>query len=434
MDPVIVPRNMHIISRQNIDRDALKVLYRLLNHGYLAYLVGGSVRDLLLNRRPKDFDVVTDARPQAIRSLFRNAFLIGRRFRLVHIRFSDKVIETSTFRQYPQDMNTDIDEEADPSDDLLMTRENAFGTPEEDACRRDFTVNALFYNIADFSVIDYVGGLHDLEARILRSIGDPCIRFQEDPVRMIRAVRIAARIDFAICPDVLNAIQAYRHQILRCAPARNLEELLQLLRHNAAEASIRMLHSTGLMETILPEILPQWDNPEKAAAAGKILHFLDMAPRQSFPRTPSVMLAALFHHQILEATENLKSGEDLRQRVESVIEPFAKRFHLPRRYFDRITQLCIGQRGFQPKKHKRFRPQALLKRNFFPETLALASITLPLNDDLWLDQRNTWKSRILSADMDAEEKDAMLRILRMNPKGRKRRKRKPRNRNRDGAA
>ncbi|MCC8180058.1 MAG: hypothetical protein LIP23_03990, partial [Planctomycetes bacterium] len=182
--PSVRCREEHRISRRDIDQDALKVLYRLSRNGYTAYLVGGGVRDLLLGRKPKDFDISTDAKPEEIRALFRNCILIGRRFRLAHIRYSDKIIETSTFRTTPQ-MTADP---TDPAADLFQRDDNIFGTPQEDALRRDFTINGLFYDIDTFSVIDYVGGLEDLEARRIRSIGDPCIRFREDPVRMVRAV------------------------------------------------------------------------------------------------------------------------------------------------------------------------------------------------------------------------------------------------------
>lgn len=421
MDPVIVPRSEHNVSRRHIDNDALKVLYRLHNHGHLAYLVGGSVRDILLQRRPKDFDVVTDARPNAIRKLFRNAFLIGRRFRLVHVRFRDKIIETSTFRQNPQDAP-----ENDNGDDLLMRRENEFGSPMEDAQRRDFTINALFYNISDYSVIDYVGGLDDLKTRTLRSIGDPCIRFQEDPVRMIRAVRIGARTNFVIEPVTMDAIHTYGEQILRCAPARNLEEIFQLLRYQAAEPSIRLLRDTGLMETMIPEILPHWEDPDKEEAAATILRNLDSSPKNSFPRTPPVLLAALFYPLIRDATDDFAPGEDLRLRVEQVLRPFAQRFNLPRRFFDRITQICIAQRWFQNRKHKRFRPMSFVKRNFFQETLALASLHLPLDPENWHNQRNKWRSRILSSELERNEQDELLRLLRMSPKHKKRHRRKRR--------
>ena len=181
--PVVYERAKHCISRKDIDPDALKVLYRLNALGYTAYLVGGGVRDLLLGRKPKDFDVGTSATPNEVKRAFRNCFLIGRRFRLAHIRFGEKVIETATFRRNSQTVGEIIEHAAEgPFED------NTFGTPETDAYRRDFTVNGLFYNIKDFSVIDWVGGMKDLEGKVIRSIGDPEIRFREDPVRMMRAM------------------------------------------------------------------------------------------------------------------------------------------------------------------------------------------------------------------------------------------------------
>src|SRR5229473_319886 len=180
VEPRIIPREAHRISRRDIDPDALKVLYRLRQGNHAAYLVGGSVRDLLLGRRPKDFDIGTSAHPYQVKKLFRNCWIIGRRFRLAH----DK-----------------------------------FGTPEEDAFRRDFTINALFYDIATFSVIDYVGGLEDLRTGVVRSIGDPEVRFVEDPVRMLRAIALAARLDFTIDPPTLSAIKRLRHEIARSSPA-----------------------------------------------------------------------------------------------------------------------------------------------------------------------------------------------------------------------
>src|SRR5215813_12882994 len=199
--PVVVPRAEHAISRKQVDPDALKVLYRLHHHHYTAYLVGGSVRDLLLSRRPKDFDIGTNAHPYQVKRLFKNCWIIGRRFRLAHVRFGPKTIEVATFRRQlsPQELaaaESAPDEGAGPdpgedsSRDRLVHRDNTFGTPEEDAFRRDFTINALFYDIATFSIIDYVGGLDDLRAGVVRSIGDPDVRLNEDPVRMIRAVAL----------------------------------------------------------------------------------------------------------------------------------------------------------------------------------------------------------------------------------------------------
>jgi poly(A) polymerase len=243
MPPRILPRSDHTVSRRDIDADALKVLYRLKNHGHLAYLVGGGVRDLLLGRKPKDFDIGTSAHPQQVKRLFRNCFVIGRRFRLCHVRFGKKVVEVSTFRR-----------QAEPEEgDTLIRRDNTFGTPEEDAFRRDFTVNALFYDIATFSVIDYVGGLEDLDQRVIRTIGDPAVRFREDPVRMLRAVALAARLTFTIDRDTIEAIRALRGDIVKSAPPRLLEEFYKILRQGASRRTFEMLHEVGLLAYLLPE-------------------------------------------------------------------------------------------------------------------------------------------------------------------------------------
>src|SRR5512141_1491471 len=209
VEPRIVSRAEHSLSRRDVDPDALKVLYRLRQFDYAAYLVGGSVRDLLLGRRPKDFDIGTSAHPYQIKKLFRNCWIIGRRFRLAHVRFGTKVIEVATFRRQVAEGEEVVQDgvpapdPSDPTGALLIHRDNTFGTPEEDAFRRDFTVNALFYDIASFAVIDYVGGLDDLRAGIIRCIGDPDVRFVEDPVRMMRAIAMAARLDFNIDPPIL---------------------------------------------------------------------------------------------------------------------------------------------------------------------------------------------------------------------------------------
>ncbi len=240
--PRILSRAEHNVSRKNIDEDALKVLYRLKNHGYVAYLVGGGVRDLLLERRPKDFDIGTSAHPQQVKKLFRNCFIVGRRFRLCHVRFGRKVIEVSTFRkQAPAEEG-----------DSLIRRDNTFGSPEEDAFRRDFTVNAICYDIATFSVIDWVGGIRDLEKRVIRTIGDPAVRLREDPVRMLRAAALAARLDFTIDRDSVEAIRTSRADIVRSSPARVLEEFYKILRQGAAQRTFRLLHELGLLAYLFP--------------------------------------------------------------------------------------------------------------------------------------------------------------------------------------
>src|SRR5438552_5365098 len=240
-DPRVVPRADHTISRRDIDADALKVLYRLRQFDHLAYLVGGSVRDLLLGRRPKDFDIGTSAHPYQVKKLFRNCWIIGRRFRLAHVKFGQKVIEVATFRRQVaagEEVVADGVPAPDPSTpegEHLIHHDNTFGSPEEDAFRRDFTINALFYDIATFSIIDYVGGLEDLHERVVRSIGDPDVRLREDPVRMLRAIALSARLDFGIDPQLVDSIRRHRHEIAKASPARMLEEYYKILRAGSSE-------------------------------------------------------------------------------------------------------------------------------------------------------------------------------------------------------
>ncbi len=289
-EPVIVPRAEHPISRRDIDADALKVLYRLQESGYTAYLVGGSVRDLLLSRRPKDFDIGTSAHPYQVKKLFRNCWIIGRRFRLAHVRFGMKAIEVATFRK-----NIPAGSEAEPAEappsphatdaaDLLIKHDNTFGTPEEDAFRRDFTINALFYDIANFSIIDYVGGLKDLKDGLLRCIGDPNDRFQEDPVRMLRAIVMASRLGFRIDEPVIKAIAKHRQLMATASPARLIEEYYKILRSGAAEVTFRALVEHRLLEPVTPEI----QRGAKNVSLWESLAALD-AYRRKFESAPATL-------------------------------------------------------------------------------------------------------------------------------------------------
>ncbi len=244
-EPKIIPRPEHPISRANIDVEVLKVLYRLHHNGYKACLVGGSVRDLWLSKKPKDFDIATDAQPQEIRRLFRNSRIIGKRFRLVQVFFKGgKVVEVSTFRS-----RSEFDGEGD-----VLAPNNTFGTPAEDAQRRDLTINGLFYDIADFSLLDYVGGLEDLQNRIIRVIGPPEVRFRRDPVRMLRVLRHAARTGFRIDPAAWAAIQTHRHLIRLCNPSRVRDELLKDFKSGHWGEFIALMLESGLVSAILPHI------------------------------------------------------------------------------------------------------------------------------------------------------------------------------------
>ena len=247
--PVVYKRQDHCISRKNIDPDALKVLYRLSSMGFTAYLVGGGVRDLLMGRKPKDFDVGTSAKPNELRKIFRNCFLIGRRFRLAQIRFGAKVIETATFRQNSQSVGEIIEHAAEgPQED------NTFGTPETDAYRRDFTVNGLFYDIKDFSVIDWVGGMKDIKNRVIRAIGDPNIRFQEDPVRMMRAVKFSSRLGFTIERKTFAAMKRHHACILSASQPRVCEEVFRLFTYGHSAEAFKLMWRTGMLGDLLPEL------------------------------------------------------------------------------------------------------------------------------------------------------------------------------------
>jgi len=325
---VVVDRSSHSISRRRIPENVLKVLYRLHRSGYRAYLCGGSVRDLLLNRPPKDFDVATDAHPMEIRRLFRNSRIIGRRFRLAHIIFQDMIVEVSTFRREPE---RGTEENAE----LLITDDNTFGTPLQDARRRDFTINALFYNIADFSVIDYIGGLKDIDEKKVRVIGDPDIRFREDPVRMMRAVEFASRLQFDIEHDTYEAILRHKHEILKASPPRVAEEILELLRRGWSRGAFRMMVEIGLLEPLLPEIYRAIAG-DRAPYFWKMLEVLDRTVQAGRKIPDAVLFAVLLLPWVieeLEAEERRRSGRmriaEVLVFIRDLIQPLCARMALP---------------------------------------------------------------------------------------------------------
>jgi poly(A) polymerase len=379
--PVIVPRAEHAVSRKEIDPDALRVLYRLHQNNYLAYLVGGSVRDLLLGRRPKDFDIGTSAHPYQVKRLFRNCWIIGRRFRLAHIRFGTNTIEVATFRRQlsaeelaaldaqPPDHGIPIDEHHAGRPDRMLHRDNTFGTPEEDAFRRDFTVNALFYDIASFSIIDYTGGLRDLESRTIRCIGDPEERFQEDPVRMLRAVAMAARLDFSIDPPIDTAIARHRGEIARSAPARLIEEFYKLLRAGASERAFRMLAERRLLEPIAHQL-------QKGAGEGmwRSLSALD-AYRHRFQETPDTLTNAVLLGSLIVPlgpggpVARVQPGENGKEPA-----PSLGMLPLARRDVERLRQVLGLQRRLIDMNLSPRAKRALTHRGPFQEALTWLDI------------------------------------------------------------
>lgn len=359
--PQIIPRSDHIISREAISENAVKVLYRLKNSGYQACLVGGSVRDLLLGREPKDFDVATNAHPEQVRELFRNCRLIGRRFRLAHVRFGDEIIEVSTFRAAHNvtDMDTDTVEGR-------ILRDNVWGTMDDDVWRRDFTANALFYNIEDFSVIDYVGGMEDIRSGVIRLIGDPELRFREDPVRLLRAVRFAVKLGFRIHPDTERPIRTLAPLLEGIPSARLFEEVLKLFMGGCAEQTFEGLRHYGLFEALFPEtetVLGREENNFPQMLAIHALRDTDLRVSEGRPVTPGFLLAALLWPPMhLLRGDHLARGlgefEAGELAADTVISRQVARTAIPRRF----TQMAREIWQFQPRLEHTSgkRPQRLL--------------------------------------------------------------------------
>jgi len=352
--PTILPRNQHCISRKQIDTDSLKVLYRLHRHGFKAYLVGGSVRDLLLGRQPKDFDIGTDATPNQVRKLFRNSFLVGRRFRLAHIRFSgNKLIEVATFRRQPEES-----ELPDDPDKHFHFVQNVFGSPGEDAARRDFTINALFYNIADFSVIDYLGGMEDLQKKQLRVIGDPQIRFVEDPVRMLRAIEFSARLNFTLEANIYTAIEQHKERLATAAPARIREEIMELFRHKISGPVLQHCRELGM----LPHLLAGYPGTDESI---ELLAKIDQRTATGIPIEESFAIAALYLRLFMDnfpQTKETNITKALYQANEIII-PHCRYFSIASSIRHQARELLIGcfrlarGRGFRAEKRFLQHPQ-----------------------------------------------------------------------------
>jgi poly(A) polymerase len=382
MQPRIIPRKEHRISRKHISQNALRTLYRLRDNGFIAYLVGGCVRDLLLERIPKDFDIATDATPGQIKRLFRNCRLVGRRFRLAHLHFQDEIIEVSTFRAAaPSDEENP--EEPGPNNrpprhlkdwDGMVLRDNVFGTPEEDALRRDFTINALVYNIADYSVIDYTTGLSDLNERLIRPIGDPYVRFTEDPVRMLRAVRFAASHNFVIEPATWEILCELSSTISRASPGRLYEEILKLFLFGAARPAVSLLDTSGLLAALFPR-LSQWlsasNHPRTIMHTN--LECLDRLYQRGTPPSPSLFFAAFLgpslEGTVLECHRNgIPRQQALAAACTASMEECGKAVSIP----GRVGKQLHGILAMQPSLHRRppRRPTSMVTRAGFTDALA----------------------------------------------------------------
>jgi len=367
---LVVPRSQHQISRANISEHALKVLYRLKDGGYQAYLVGGGVRDLLLGREPKDFDVATDATPEEVRAVFRNCRLIGRRFRLAHVHFGREIIEVATFRGGGREESSDG---ARHIRNGMIVCDNLYGTREEDALRRDFSVNALYYDIADFSLIDYAGGLDDLRAGRLRLIGDdPEKRYREDPVRMLRAVRFACKLGFNIDPPCEQPLFELGHLLRDIPPARLFEEVLKLLQSGLGLCTFEKLRHYGLFAHLFPgtdECLDYEDQGFPVTFVSRGLANTDRRIREEKPVTPAFLFAVLLWEPVRRRFAHLRAKDMTPEEAmlgasgyisarQHPLVAIPKRFALPMREIWTLQPRLEQRQGKRPYRlltHPRFR-------------------------------------------------------------------------------
>jgi poly(A) polymerase len=387
-----------LIFPASLDPDAVTVVSRLNDAGLESYFVGGCVRDLLVGLLPKDFDVSTAARPRQIRRLFRNSRIIGRRFKLAHVHFGQNVIEVATFRKTP-DPSTDADgDEAD----LLILRDNVFGTAEQDAVRRDFTINALLYDLRTNEVIDYVGGVEDLRQRVLRTIGDPSVRFAEDPVRMLRAVKFMSRLGMHASPETDAAMHECAGLIERSAPPRVLEEIYKLMTCGKAERALALFQEYALLDRLLPEIAPTWrKHPDRFAATGAALDRIDRGQRKL---DNSFMLACLFFPTWHERLSD-QQGHDAVSVIRDLIAPVAIRMSMPRRDVALLKQILHAFFRFErPPRSRRFRMAEFLSRSTTRRALDLLYVAARagfVDPELHAE----WAQRAANSDTDPESAD-----------------------------
>ncbi|MBL4631994.1 MAG: polynucleotide adenylyltransferase PcnB [Paraglaciecola sp.] len=367
-----MPRAEHSVSRDSMSENALKVLYRLHNSGYQAYLVGGCVRDALLGKEPKDFDVTTDATPEQIKGLFRNCRLIGRRFRLAHIVFGREIIEVATFRGHHENNTEGESKVSKQSEDGQLLRDNVFGSIEEDAQRRDFTINAMYYNIADYSISDFAGGMQAIKDKKITLIGDPETRYREDPVRMLRAVRFAAKLDMKISEKSAEPIKRMAPLMANIPPARLFEEILKLLLSGQGLATYKLLSEFHLFEALFPQLAPLLLQPgnRENQFIEQVLTNTDNRINTGLRVTPAFIFAAFMWYPLEERCQqlmvegglnhfdafNLALNDVMHRQIQRIMIP--KRFSTPIREIWQLQNRLpkrYGRRAYQLLEHPKFR-------------------------------------------------------------------------------
>jgi len=415
------------VPLERIHQDALRVLSRLVRQDHEAYLVGGCVRDLLLGRTPKDFDVATSANPRQVKRLFRNGRIIGRRFKLVHVVYGNHIIETSTFRAKPPQST------GSESEDLLIREDNVFGTAREDATRRDFTINGLFLDPLEERILDYVGGLEDVERRVLRTIGEPRVRMFEDPVRILRAVKFATRLGFRIDDETWEAMCEAAPELARSAPPRVLEEILRLLRSGTALGAMRMLRACGALGVLLPSLEAYLsgesqggeDPIKRDEEYWRLLEALDAEVHAGHEPSAALCVAVLFLH-VVEAESDPTSRSlpgppgDIASVTTEVLEPIARTTRLSRRDHARARRVIANQPRFTAPKGRQSRSLLFLRSEDFEESLRLFKLRSAAWGQGW-DVYEGWRDRFEEALNVAPEE-----LTRMRKRRRRRRRRKPR--------
>jgi len=384
MELVIIPRDQHLVSRKLMPQEVLKVLYRLHRAGHVAYLCGGGVRDLLLARNAGDFDVATDAEPRRLKDVFANCRLVGRRFQIAHILFKGgKVIEVSTFRKKAEEE----EKTGEQRESLLIKRDNTFGTPAEDAFRRDFTINALYYNIADYAVIDYVGGRRDLEARLVRGIGDPDVRFQEDPIRMLRGIRLAAYLDFRIEENTWEAIIRQRHHLSDCAVSRSREEIMKMLQRGNTRRAFGMLLQAGILEILLPKLQDFLDSSQDDMCPSpeplwKYLETLDEVRTGRGSFSDPVVLAALTAAPVQMFLQSFTPGHEIGKALYHFLEAIFKPLAIPRLVRSQTTLIHLAAR-YMLSTGRRKRKRSLRKSPVFQDAMKFLELHCRATNEGW---------------------------------------------------
>lgn len=431
-EPRTIPRDQHAISRKDISPSALRVLYRLHESGFAAYLVGGAVRDLLLGEHPKDFDVATDATPEQVKQLFRNCRLIGRRFRLAHVVYGREIIEVATFRANSDDGSGD----RETDEDGRVLRDNVYGSIEDDAVRRDFTANALYYAIADFSVRDYCGGFEDVRNRVLKLIGDPETRYREDPVRMLRAVRLAAKLGFAIDPGSAEPIPRLAPLLREASSARLFEECLKLFLSGHAEASFLGLEANGLLGSLFPETASALAANRSGALRRMVLQGLrntDARIAADEPVSPAFLFALLLWPAYCRALASLQAqgmhaADAERRAADRVTLHQVATVALPRRFSLPMQEIWLLQSRFGQRQRRRV--VRMLAHPRFRAAFDFLQLRLAASDShaadvaFWAEAQNDPDHAIASVpspDGEAEAEPASSPVGRI----RRRRRRRP---------